>query len=153
MKSNQYFQPKQLIDEYTSYAQIINISNAELLNSNKKFLDKHLKCNLKKALVQHTEYVSLLERLEIHFIGEIENYYHTDLALLSIKNVNQEAVSRARNVFITSLQRFETTLSSIEDSIKFNRTLNIAKLSIFIAIIPTIVSISEWCLNYFLKIL
>jgi len=44
-------------------------------------------------------------------------------------------VERARTVFTSSLGRFENTIANIEDSLNFNQSIMLARISIVVAIL------------------
>ena len=140
MKSKRFMHVDKLIDKYIRYAEEINACNDVLFNVEKGFLGKNLKNQIIEAKQKHKKYQAALAELEHYYIGELEIYSHNDMAHIALKNSNKDAVSRARIVLVSSFQRFENTLITIEDSLNFNKTINLARLSILMAIISIAVS-------------
>ena len=129
-----------LIDEYLTCAKSVNEANFRLIQSKGGFRNRKIKLSIEKALIEYKNFIAVLEELEPSFIGDIEIYYHTDIAHLGIKQVNQGAAARARTVFLDSLQRFNSTICTKEESINFNQTTNLARLSILIAVLSFVIS-------------
>ncbi|ENI8077326.1 hypothetical protein ABZW73_004173 [Vibrio vulnificus] len=127
-----------LIDEYMKNSKLINQSNASLLTCSKGFLGRNLKSKLVVAREEHKKYCMTLEELDGGFVGELELSSHSNLAHLGIKDVNYKVVSRARTVCVDSLERFEKTLASIEDSLNFNLSIKLAWISIGIAVVSIV---------------
>ncbi|EJE4692151.1 hypothetical protein AWI38_004632 [Vibrio parahaemolyticus] len=99
-----------LIGEYLTCARSVNEANFRLIQSKSGFRNRKIKLSIEKALIEYENFIAVLEELEPSFIGDLENYYHTDIAHLGIKQVNQDAAARARTVFLDSLQRFNSTI-------------------------------------------
>ncbi|WP_063669700.1 hypothetical protein [Aliivibrio fischeri] len=134
MNRRKYIPLDVLIAKYLKNAEAVNACNIKLLNCKKGFFSKKLKSTLVESKIEHAKYLSILEELEINFIGDLETTCHGNLAHISSTSLNQEVISRARHVLVSSLQRLESTLTTVEDSFKFNQTVGLAKLSIFISI-------------------
>ncbi|CAI2291041.1 conserved hypothetical protein [Vibrio parahaemolyticus] len=129
-----------LIGEYLTCARSVNEANFRLIQSKSGFRNRKIKLSIEKALIEYENFIAVLEELEPSFIGDLENYYHTDIAHLGIKQVNQDAAARARTVFLDSLQRFNSTICTKGESINFNQTTNLARLSILIAALSFVIS-------------
>lgn len=122
-----------LVNSYLELSKDINSNTNTLIN--KKGSDRQ------KARVEHSNYLCTIEGLEKHYVGSIESYYHTDIALLTIKQNNVETVGRARQVCLDSFNRYEQVIVSIEDRARFHRTIKLAWLSISIAVVSVIVPV------------
>ncbi len=124
-----------LVAEYTENSKIINKANEKLLNNDRGLFKTKLKTSLNVAKSVHKKQLEKLEELDDSFVGDLENYMHDNIALLSIKDANYKVVERARTVFTSSLGRFENTIANIEDSLNFNQSIMLARISIVVAIL------------------
>ncbi|MCG9703117.1 hypothetical protein L1D19_23930 [Vibrio natriegens] len=134
MKKNRIYL-NELVAGYTESSKIINKANEKLLNNNKCLFKNKLKTSLNIAKLEHKKQLERLEELDDSFVGDLENFMHDNFAHLTIKNTNYKVVERARTVFTSSLGRFENTIATIEDSLNFNRSILLARISIFVAIL------------------
>ncbi|HCH0720705.1 TPA: hypothetical protein NKO89_004830 [Vibrio parahaemolyticus] len=124
-----------LVAEYTENSKIINKANEKLLNNDRGLFKTKLKTSLNVAKSVHKKQLEKLEELDDSFVGDLESYMHDNIALLSIKDANYKVVERARTVFTSSLGRFENTIANIEDSLNFNQSIMLARISIVVAIL------------------
>ncbi len=122
---------KTLVNSYLDLTKEINVSAKELINDIASYDEN--------AKLKHSHYLSKFNVLERDYVGDIEHFYHSDVALLAIKQSNIEAVGRARKVCLNSLQRYEQLLVCIEDRSRFARTIKLAKLSILVAVVSVII--------------
>ncbi|MDS1873406.1 hypothetical protein, partial [Vibrio vulnificus] len=134
MKNNRIYL-NELIAEYTENSKIINKANEELLNNDRGLFKAKLKINLNIAKSVHKQQLKKLEELDGSFVGDLEDFMHDNFAHLSIKDTNYKVVERARTVFTSSLGRFENTIAAIEDSLNFNQSIVLARISIFVAVL------------------
>jgi hypothetical protein len=124
-----------LVAEYTENSKTINKANEKLLNNDRGLFKTKLKTSLNVAKSVHKKQLEKLEELDDSFVGDLESYMHDNIALLSIKDANYKVVERARTVFTSSLGRFENTIANIEDSLNFNQSIMLARISIVVAIL------------------
>ncbi|WP_019274795.1 hypothetical protein [Vibrio coralliilyticus] len=124
-----------LVAEYTENSKIINKANEKLLNNDRGLFKTKLKTSLNVAKSVHKKQLEKLEELDDSFVGDLESFMHDNIALLSIKDANYKVVERARTVFTSSLGRFENTIANIEDSLNFNQSIMLARISIIVAIL------------------
>ncbi|WP_242616734.1 hypothetical protein, partial [Vibrio vulnificus] len=124
-----------LVAEYTENSKIINKANEELLNNDRGLFKAKLKTSLNAAKSVHKKQLEKLEELDGSFVGDLESFMHENFAHLSIKDTNYKVVERARTVFTSSLGRFENTIATIEDSLNFNQSIVLARISIAVAIL------------------
>ena len=122
-----------LIQEYMESSKLITQSNEALLGCKKGLFNQKLKSRLRIAKEEHKNYIIKLQEFDDVFVGDLEGYMHSDLAHLAIKDTNYKVLSRARFVCFSNLERFEKTLVSIEDSLNFKQSIQLAWLSIGVA--------------------
>lgn len=130
----------ELVAGYTENSKIINKANKKLLNNKNGLFKTKLKTSLKVAKAEHKKQLEKLEELDDSFVGDLENFMHDNFSLLTIKDTNYKVVERARTIFTSSLGRFENTIATLEDSLNFNQSIMLARISIFIAILSITMS-------------